>query len=175
MGYLSALFSGWLNALGTILTILAFAAYVVSDVGHKNLYVPAPVALLVAVGAFGVVSFRLWRANYSFALAFRESLKDRCDEVTLEWEKLAENYHNSVKKDGQSPTLPNPMDPGWVSYEFKVWPYRVGLLQSSTNTLRRDLKRTDIQVEGWNYSRLSMAELLHALGKCREQILSLHR
>jgi hypothetical protein len=172
MRYFEALFTGWVNAIGTILTIAAILAYIATDIFHKDLLVPAPVALLIGVVAFVIVSARLWSRNALFATAFKESLKDRCDGVILGWEKLAEDYQQSIKREGQSQVLPNPMDPGWVSYGFTVWPYHVGVLQSATISLRRDLARVSIHMEEWN-SRISMAQLLNALRKYEKEIANL--
>ena len=169
MGYLRALFSGWVNAMSTILILAAIVIYVVSDVGHKDLHVPPSLALLVGVAAFVFVSCRLWHKNESLASAFRASLRCRSDNLTLKWEELAELYQNAHKEEGQPATLQEPMSPVWVSSEWKVWPYRVGFLQVLTITLRQDLNRTSIPVEEWDV-RISMPRLLDALRKYREQI-----
>ncbi len=96
----------------------------------------------------------------------------RCDDVILGWKKLAEDYHNSHKQEGQPLTLPNPMDASWRGYGFKDWLYLVGVSQAYTNVLRQELRRANIQVEEWDY-RMSMAELLEALERYRRQISAL--
>jgi hypothetical protein len=173
MGYLKALFTGWVNGMGTILTLAAISLYVASDVWHKNLYIPPWIALLVAMSSFIGVSYRVWKKEWLRAETGQrlyDGLKVRCDDIILGWKELAERYQNAPKEQGQSATLPNPMDPGWVSYGFKVWPYKVGELQGKTNTLRCDLVRVGITVEQWDYAYMTMAQLLHALDNYRTKI-----
>jgi len=170
MPFVKALFSGWWNAMGTLLTLAGLIAYVVSDVGHKHLKVPSWLPLLVAFASFGIVSYRIWRKEWLRAEAnqgLRDRLKDKCDAIILGWETLGEAYQNAPKEQGQAATLPNPLDPGWISYGFKVWPYQVGILQGKTNALREDLEQLGIQVGEWDYAHMTLAELLHALRNYR--------
>jgi len=116
--------------------------------------------------------FFAWRKEHKNALlgsAFWESLKARCNELVLELGELAEDYQNSHKEEGQPTTLPEPMAPWWVSSGYKVWPYRVGRLQSSVIALRRDLKRTPVRVEDYDV-RISVSGLLGMLRTYKEQI-----
>jgi hypothetical protein len=97
---------------------------------------------------------------------FSEALVQKCDDVTLAWKVFAEDYGRHPNTEaGQTATVPNPMDVAWSSYGFKEWHYRVGFLQGKTYALLGDLTRVGIQVEQFDCTQLTMAELLHALGK----------
>jgi hypothetical protein len=129
---------------------------------------------LVLIGILGIawmVGILPIRRNNTSS-ASRDGLIQRCDDVILRWKKLAEDYLDSPKQDGQPVTLPNPMDPSWRGYGHKDWLYPVGVSQAYTHVLRQELEKANIQVEEWNY-RMSMAELLEALEKYRRQISSL--
>src|SRR5260370_21807654 len=163
MGYFKALFSGWVNAMHTILTIAAIGIYMASDVGHKDLHIPSWLSLLVGAVAFVSVSYRIWHKEWLRAEAgqgLRDGLRARCDAIILAWKELADQYQNATHY-----TLPNPMDPGWVSYKKEVWPYKVGVLQGRTNALREDLVRAGKAVEEWNYAYMTVVQLLHAMEK----------
>lgn len=134
----------------------------------------------IAAGTFLLASYLAWRKEHALrirhevlASAFLESVSRRLDDIILGWEKLNEDYQDSPKQQGQAVVLPNPMDPGWVSYGFQVWPYRVGCIQSSTMDLRRDLSQLGFQLEGWDFAHMSMAQLLSALKKYKERITRL--
>ncbi len=104
---------------------------------------------------------------------FSESLVQKCDDVILGWKVFTEDYGRYPNKEaGQTATVPNPMDPGWPSYGFKEWHYRVGFLQGKTYALLGDLMRAGIQVEQRDYSDFSMAQLLHTLEKYQTAVVS---
>ncbi len=99
----------------------------------------------------------------------RDTLKSRCDALILGWKELDRDYQNARKNEYDPVTLQDPMSPVWVSSEWKVWPYRIGVLQGKTNTLREDLVREGIEIEEWD-SRMSMPKLLHELEKYKLEI-----
>jgi hypothetical protein len=153
-----------LGALGS--TILRF---------WKPLYakdIPNPVFWFGVAACLFFAVFFAWRKEHTNALLgseFKESLKARCGELLLKWEELAELYQNSHKEEGQPTTLQEPMAPWWGSSKWKYLPYKVGLLQSSTITLRQDLKRASIPLEAYDV-RISVPALLNELRKFKEQI-----
>jgi len=97
----------------------------------------------------------------------------KCNDVLLAWKVFAEDYGRHPNKEtGQSTTVPNPMDVAWPTYGFKEWHYRVGFLQGKTYALLTDLVRAGIQIEQFDCTRLTMAELLHRLEKYQMAVAS---
>lgn len=103
----------------------------------------------------------------------KSALLARCDEVVLGWKSLAEEYQNAPKKEGELPTLPNPMDPSWRGYGLKDWLYSVGQMQAYTHNLIQDLRGANIAVGEINYQRTSMATLLELLERYRREVASM--
>ena len=129
MAYLKALFSGWVNRMHVILTIAAIVFYLVSDVGHKDVHIPAWITLLVGGGAFVSVSYRIWnkeRLRADANQSLRDSITLRRNATILDWIKLKELHGSQA--------LPDPMSPTWGSGEC-TRPYNIGVLQSRTNCL----------------------------------------
>jgi hypothetical protein len=119
------------------------------------------VGVLVVAWGVGILPVRKNKSAQ-----FPANLAQKCDDVILKWKVLAEDYgRNPDKSVGQTATVPYPMDPAWPTYGFKDWHYRVGFLQGMTYSLLWDLASAGIQTEQWDPTRLSMAELLHVLGK----------
>lgn len=122
--------------------------------------------------------FFAWRKEHKknvLASAFEASLKSRCDYVIVEWQNLGELYQNSAKEEGQPATLQGPMEPGWVSSGYRVWPYRIGVLQAYTISLRQDLHGIGLVETGdWNV-RISLSELVETLRSYRDKITHLAR
>jgi hypothetical protein len=175
--YLHGFRAGWWSGL----SILATMASLVIGIWQPEFLLQTRHAqeiwFSIAAGTFLLASYLAWRREHALrighevlASAFLESVGRRLNDIILGWEKLNEDYQNSPKQQGQAAVLPNPMDPGWVSYGFQVWPYRVGCLQSSTVEFRRDLSRLGFQLEGWDFAHMSMAQLLSALKKYKERI-----
>jgi hypothetical protein len=84
------------------------------------------------------------------------------------WKKLEEDFRNG-ERENPLPTLPDPMDPSWVSFGYKVWPYRVGRLQGMTNSLRSNFALLGIPTEELT-PQMSMAELLHNLERYKNRL-----
>jgi hypothetical protein len=161
MDYLKALFSDWLLRMSSIITLSAIGMQIALILGY-DLHIPRWIPLPVAIVTLVFSSYRIWHKERLRAEAgqkLRDGLRTKCDTISLEWEKLAEQYQRA-KKD----ILPNPMDPGWAGYQLEFpWPYKVGVLQGQTNALREDLVRVGIEVEEWDYAYMAMPQLLHAL------------
>jgi hypothetical protein len=162
------------NAVAAVSVIGSLVALVYGLLGRG----PGPAVLWIAIAyvalAFGLAV--LWWEERSrvlklepIASAFKNSLVQRCDDVILEWRKLATLFQNAPKEEGDPRTLPEPMHPGWVSSTWKVWPYRVGVLQRGTSDLYNDFGRL-IPIESYD-ARITLDELLDALTKARERFL----
>lgn len=178
--YLRAFRAGWWSSLSTLATIASLVIGIWQSEFLLKTKHAQEIWFSIAAGSFILASYLAWRREHVLqirhqvsASAFRESLSSRLDDIILGWEKLDEDYQNSPKQQGQTAILPNPMDPGWVSYGFQVWPYRVGKVQSATIELRRDMSRLGFQLEVWDFAYMSMAQLLSALKKYRERIAKL--
>jgi hypothetical protein len=178
--YIWAFRAGWWSGLSTLATIASLVIGIwqpdfLSQIKHAR-----AIWFGIAAGSFVVASYLAWRKEHALqvrhqlsASAFRESLGRRFDDTILGWEELNEDYQNSPKQQGQTAILPNPMDPGWAGYGFRVWPYRVGRLQAATIELRRDLSQLGFELEAWDFAHMSMAQLLSALNKYRERAAKL--
>jgi hypothetical protein len=178
--YLRGFRSGWWSGLSILATIASLVIGIWQPEFLLQTRHAQEIWFSIAAGTFLLASYLAWRKEHALrirhevlASVFLESVSRRLDDIILGWEKLSEDYQDSPKQQGQAVVLPNPMDPGWVSYGFQVWPYRVGCLQSSTMDLRRDLSRLGFQLGGWDFAHMSMAQLLSALKKYRERIARL--
>ncbi len=165
------------RSVAAISTIGSVVALVYGLLG----YGPGPrwlwLAIAYAALAFGsVVSWLEERSRVKkfepFASAFKGSVSQRCDRIMLEWRKLATDFENAAKEPGEPHNLPDPMHPHWVSSTWRVWPYRIGLLQGSTSDLYSDLARLQIPISTYN-ARITLDELLDALSKSREHLMKL--
>ena len=178
--YLRAFRAGWWSSLSTLSTIASLVIGIWQPEFLLKTKHAQEIWFCTAAGSFILASYLAWRREHVLqirhdvsASAFQQSLTSRLDDTILGWEKLHEDYQNSPKQQGQTAILPNPMDPGWVSYGFQVWPYRVGKVQSATTELRRDMSRLGLQLEEWDFAHMSMAQLLSALNKYKERIAKL--
>src|SRR5712664_2043587 len=125
-----------------------------------NLFLLLVGGLVIAWGV-GILPVRKNKSSQSPA-----NLAQKCDDVILGWKVFVEDYGRRPDTAvGQTATVPYPMDPAWPTYGFKDWHYRVGFLQGKTYALLWDLTTAGIHTGQWDCTRLSMAELLHVLGK----------
>lgn len=163
--------TNWVAAVSTIGSLVAL---IYGLLGHG----PGPSSLWIVMAyialAFGLLV--LWwderaraRKLQALASAFVQSLRQRCNDAILEWRKLATLFQNSPKEQGDPLTVQEPMHPGWASSNWRVWPYKVGLLQGSTADLYSDSSRTSILIKKYG-AHTTLEELLDSLSKCREQL-----
>ncbi|SRR5258708_1043681 len=162
------------GSVAAISTIGSVVALVYGLLG----YGPGPrwLWLLIAYAALAFGSVVSWLEERSrvkkfepFASAFKASVNQRCDRIMLDWRKLATDFENAAKEPGEPHNLADPLHPHWVSSSWRVWPYRVGLLQGSTLDLYGDLTRLSIPISIYNV-RTTLDELLDALSKAREEL-----
>jgi hypothetical protein len=174
--YLSALCAGWWSGLGTLTTV----ASLIIGIWEPTFTLPVNRSIWFAIAACAFVSasYFAWRRErlarrLALESALLKSLNRRLDEAILGWETLGEDYQNwPGKEEGNAAILPNPMDPGWVNYGFRAWPYQVGKLQAKTIQIREDLSELGFSLESWDFAHMSMAQLLSALRRYKELIAS---
>ncbi len=175
-----ALFGHWgllLSGIGSI--VLTVAQYFSAGFVHNNQHLRSLFFILfplVAFACFYFAAFFTWRDEHSnlrtlepLASAFRQSLKDRCDELITGWADLDRQFLEAPKTDGEPKTIQSPLDPGWKSSTYFYWPSQICAYQKSYNALRRDLRSIGIPLEPCD--RLTtMPQLQTMLNHHRDQL-----
>lgn len=167
LSYLPALFAGFWSAISALATFVSLGIGILGPTITAR--VNREIWFTISACAFVLASYLAWRReriarSRAFRLSYMRVIRRMLRDTILGWEKLNEDYQNFPKdQKGDSASLPNPMDPAWVSYGFKVLPYRVGKLQSVTLDIRTALAELGTPLEPWNSAYMSLAELLGAL------------
>jgi hypothetical protein len=122
--------------------------------------------LIICVTLFWAF-FGAWRKEYRkgiLGLAFRESLRARCNYLIKEWAELNRLCDNN---------LLDPLMQTWASSKNEFIPFKVGSLQSLTEIFYIDMIRASISMPKYDH-RISVQDLLETLRDCKRKLEVTH-
>ncbi|MGH9359706.1 MAG: hypothetical protein ACRD1O_11125 [Terriglobia bacterium] len=115
--YSKALFSGWLNSMGTILTISAIVLYVASQIRHKDVHISGWLPTLIGAIAFAFVSYRAWVKERREKQTVETKLLSPTErEVFKECRSRSQSYIELMRRFPNSAAVNNPFSTTWRPY-----------------------------------------------------------
>ena len=132
--------------------------------------VPQWMWIIVAYVALAYAGFALWwgeRRTAKTGSAFRTALMAVHRDVLVKWAALNDLYQNSHKPKGAPKTLPDPMSRGQWAIGDLEFRFRVGELQSETNTVLQGLRILQIDITYPTNEIRSVSELVTILERAK--------